>query len=118
MDKPTCRTCQYWNATKDDERDDEALGKCRFAPKTHDPVAALWMSLYLKGEEPGSYPSPLTETDSARDAWQTHNQHQDDQSFFIFPTHYASDWCGQHPDFPQYIEASRSARKHSKRQEP
>lgn len=112
MERPTCKTCPYWNLLDPDTMDDanEAIRnldlgdfeeRFRFEPwgqcKRFPPPSELRMhpNLYgVDGEKIQGGRSPCTIEHCA-------------------PNTLPHDWCGEHPEFPKYIESTRSPADHS-----
>jgi predicted DNA-binding transcriptional regulator AlpA len=81
MERPTCKTCLYWDHVCDPDDDSRPVGICHRSPPR--------------------YTGTMTSGDSSKsvslDAW--------DQPWIA-----ESGWCGEHPDFPAYLAFLRSGR--------
>lgn len=79
MDKPTCATCPYFVRDEHDPR--SGLGTChRHAPRPR--------SGFYQWNEDGS---------------------DCEETYGYFASIAFFDWCGEHPDFPKWIEEQRAA---------
>jgi len=79
MDRPTCKTCPYWNAPKHHEyldEDEPERGDCR----KYNPVFRPDMSAEMGACQPW-------------DGW--------------WPTTSETQFCGEHPNFPAWIASRR-----------
>ena len=93
MDKPTCETCPYWLCRIPPNKDDsDGVGYCRRSPPL---VTSATLGRWRPCDESiyGIHHDRLTS------AW----PHCD-----------GADWCGEHPDFPAWIESQRKPRRVSK----
>jgi hypothetical protein len=84
MDRPTCRTCPYWDREIIDPRSE--AGHCRRYP----PRLILVEIHPEKGRSLGRI------TDANAEYLDLTNDEQSPQT-------YSLDWCGEHPDFPTYL---------------
>ena len=86
MDKPTCATCPYWDGDEGDEG-----GECRRRPpRIVDEVVARFRN--------------DIDVDDTRD--RAIGAASESYCSF-FPTVQSYYWCGEHPDFPAWIESQR-----------
>jgi hypothetical protein len=98
MDRPTCKTCPYIDEEGAD--DDGNVGFCRRYPPslTADSIRALGSGMLSEAQgvvnqESGHWkPRPLFQL------W--HEKY--------LPVMRESEFCGEHPDFPAYIAASKT----------
>lgn len=82
MDKPTCETCPYWERNKPHKYEDEAMvGTCHRYP-------IRGSAEIIKGSDNASEVGVMLDSD--------------------YPETLTSEWCGEHPDFPAYIELLKS----------
>lgn len=83
MNRPMCTTCPYWNAAPDSEH---PTASChRHAPST------LPLSIMKNDREGNEF------TWGRFDATAT-----------LWPETEWDEWCGEHPDFPEYIKSLNS----------
>jgi hypothetical protein len=75
MDRPTCKTCPYWDEMDPDE-DDKPIGMCHLLPPQYT----------------GKHTSEDSSKSACLEAWD-------------FPWTRFDMGCGQHPDFPDWIAA-------------
>ena len=81
MDRPSCLTCLYWEHKVRNRRSSPVYGECRRLPPV---MLSTLAPLHKDGATcPADFANPLT----CRD-----------------------DWCGEHPDFPVWIESLKTTR--------
>lgn len=109
MDRPTCSTCPYWEAIDDTSTHfEERRGECHRYPKKLSDALLNMLALYMEGAPGVSRESPLENSDVACEVWETMSQYDIDQSVWVRPIETSDGWCGEHPDFPQWIESRKA----------
>jgi hypothetical protein len=94
-ERPTCATCPYFAlGSSQDLEDVNATGNCRRSrPQI---VSALVFAAAKEFRK---------QDDSITDAY---SNEADDAFASRFPATIAYEWCGEHPDFPAWLAATRT----------
>ena len=105
--RPTCATCPFWVPQDDDDKPDEHEGECRKNPRILADSLSMFLAMYMSGKDGVKYDSPFESSEEAGRIWERFNGEVSDRCNWKFPTHAASDWCGDHPDFAKWLQESR-----------
>jgi hypothetical protein len=96
MERPTCETCPYWEQGNH-EHDQDFNGWCHRYPKR---IVETVLRLSVD-EEIRRDPSLVDDRTLDCLAYDLSS----DNITSCFPTHDKYEWCGEHPQFPAYIES-------------
>ena len=88
MERPTCKTCPYWDVD-DDDRDDETQGRCR-----RNPPKIVEAAVVAFASHDTFHDKTTAIADATRNALTT-----------ACPSTCGLEWCGRHPDFPAYVKS-------------
>jgi hypothetical protein len=83
MDRPRCKTCQFWEESRDESDDEPSVdGWCHRHPP------ALMDGIIVRDEDECVVEDP---------------------GYWVFPKMNAGNWCGEHPDFPAWLARQKES---------